>query len=89
MERTNQNLFVDAWVGFHVLFLSVLASVLLIQLNVFDPSSSIVVEGPLGLTAAVVVARFTLRHLTSLFRRLNSIRRFLQHHVSSGARRHN
>lgn len=89
MERTNQNLFVDVWIGFHVLFLSVLAFAVLIQLNVFEPTSSIIVKGPLGLTMAVVVVRFSLRHLTSLFERLNSVRRFLQHHVHSVARRHN
>lgn len=76
MKRTNQNFFVDVWVGFHVLFLSVLLSVLLIKLAGFEPSNGLIVKGPLSLTVAVVFGRFSFRHLSSWFRHLKSSRRF-------------
>lgn len=68
MERTQQGFFVDVWVGFHVLFLAVLVSVALVLLNVFHPSSSLAVTGPLVLAILVVFGRFSFR----LFRNLTS-----------------
>lgn len=68
MTRTKQGFFVDVWVGFHALFLAVLVSVCLLLLNVFEPSSGVVVTGPLALALVVVVGRFSFR----LFRNLTS-----------------
>lgn len=66
MTRTQGGFFVDVWVGFHVLFFAVLFSVALMILNVFSPSSSVVVTGPLTLALAVVVGRSSVRLVRNL-----------------------
>lgn len=68
MTRTKEGFFVDVWVGFHVLFFTVVAAVVLMAFDVFSPSNSLVVMGPLAVTLFVVVGRSSLR----LFRNLTS-----------------
>lgn len=66
MTRTKQSFFVDVWVGFHVLFFAVIATVVLMAFDVFTASNSLVVMGPLAVALFVVLGRSGFRLIRNL-----------------------
>ncbi|WP_157971578.1 hypothetical protein [Halorussus litoreus] len=66
MTQRQEGLLVDVWIGFHVLFVAVVFSVLLMLFDVFAPSDSIVVAGPIGVAAFAVLGRSSARAVRKL-----------------------